>query len=207
MRMRAVYPDFWQERKFAALSRENRLGLIAFQSYVQDNGVGLDDIDLAAAALFPYEVSDPSTKPWMKGCLLALADAGIIYRFTVRGVEYLEFTEWDRWQKPKNPGVVKFQRSGFYTNGEATETVRTPSADSPLRRPYGDSPYGAPENPLGVRSSEFGVRSLEIGVRRAEFGFWRCRNLLRRKRRPGCLLTFPKRLTPPVRKRTMNPPL
>jgi len=150
VRMRAIYPDFWSSREFAALSREDRLGLIAVWGYLEDNGVGLDDVDLIAARMFPYEVGDPTTKPWLAACLDTLCGAGIIQRFIAVGVGYLEFGEWDRWQKPKNPSKVKFPRSSFSTSGNAdpTETLRRDSVDTTEKSRC---------------SSEFGVRRTENG--------------------------------------------
>ncbi|CAN5682012.1 hypothetical protein BH10ACT9_BH10ACT9_18100 [soil metagenome] len=111
MRMRAVYPDFYSAREFAPLSLEHRFGLIALWSYVEDNGVGRDDVNLIVGACFPFEMRDPALYEWVATLLNTLAAGRIIPRFAAYDVAYFEFVEWDRWQKPKNPAKVKYLRS------------------------------------------------------------------------------------------------
>src|SRR5687768_12953988 len=58
MRIRNIKPEFWRSVDVKSLSPEDRLLFIGLWSYVDDNGVGVDDHRQIAADLFPLE-DDP----------------------------------------------------------------------------------------------------------------------------------------------------
>jgi len=48
MRIRSTKPEFWKSRRITSVSWDARLVLKGLESYVDDNGVGVDDIELIA---------------------------------------------------------------------------------------------------------------------------------------------------------------
>ncbi|MBN7466111.1 hypothetical protein I3U66_10915, partial [Mycobacteroides abscessus subsp. massiliense] len=49
MRIRSTRPEFWRSKTIAQLDWDVRLVLKGLEAYVDDNGVGKDDIELIAA--------------------------------------------------------------------------------------------------------------------------------------------------------------
>ena len=56
MRIRSMRPEFWRSERIAAVSWDARLVLKGLESYVDDNGVGKDDIALIVGDLFQRDL-------------------------------------------------------------------------------------------------------------------------------------------------------
>ncbi|WP_218054266.1 hypothetical protein [Mycobacterium avium] len=56
MRIRSTKPEFWRSERIAAVSWEDRLVLKVLESYVDDNGVGRDDVALIVGEVFPRDM-------------------------------------------------------------------------------------------------------------------------------------------------------
>jgi hypothetical protein len=82
MRIRSIKPEFWRSDDITALSREHRLLFIGLWSYVDDNGVGIDDHRQIAADLFALEDDLKEARDFVREGLATLAQAGLITRYT-----------------------------------------------------------------------------------------------------------------------------
>ncbi|WP_152531582.1 hypothetical protein [Mycobacterium sp. UM_CSW] len=150
--MRVTYPAFWKSPKLANLADDwdARLVLAGLWSYVEDNGVGLDNAGLIAAQLFAFD--DPATVvPRVAKAVDRLHAKGHVRRYEadVEGVrlKLIEVADWSSWQKPDKPTPSPYPPS---TSANAVES------DSRAAR-----------EPFATNSrQEGGDRSLELGVRR-----------------------------------------
>jgi murein DD-endopeptidase MepM/ murein hydrolase activator NlpD len=105
MRIRSVKPEFWRSDDVAVLSREHRLLFIGLWSYVDDNGVGIDDYRQVAADLFALDDDQNEVREFVREGLARLAGAFLIARYEVGGRRYLYVTGWkhQRVDKPNKP--------------------------------------------------------------------------------------------------------
>lgn len=95
MRIRSVKPEFWQSRDTAQVSYFARLLFIGIWNYVDDNGVGDDDIDFIRAQLFPRDSKDQTLSTLIGGALDELAKVGMLQRYTGNdGRPYIFVTGW-----------------------------------------------------------------------------------------------------------------
>jgi hypothetical protein len=157
--MRVVKPDFWKSPKLANLTGdwEARLVLAGVWSYVEDNGVSLDNPTLIAAELFPFE-DQTIVLPRVAVALDRLYHAGHIDRFKaeVEGTQLslIGVCDWKDWQRPDKPSATRFPQSDRV------------SGKVPARPPR--ETRGSPESdsPPGDRSTELGDRSAESTARK-----------------------------------------
>ena len=114
MRMRVVKRDFYESEAIGALSHWARELLIALWSYLDDNGVGKDDLVGIAAACFRYDLARDTegTIELISTGMDELWIAGWIARYAIDGTRYIEAADFDFWQKPKNPSKPRYPRSG-----------------------------------------------------------------------------------------------
>ena len=56
MRIRSTKPEFWRSERIASVNWDARLVLKGLESYVDDNGVGVDDIALIVTDVFPRDM-------------------------------------------------------------------------------------------------------------------------------------------------------
>ncbi|HVM20269.1 MAG TPA: hypothetical protein VM307_09945 [Egibacteraceae bacterium] len=110
MRIRSIRPEFWRSDDIAALSREDRLLFIGLWSYVDDNGVGLDDYRLVAADLFPLEEDQKEVRDYVREGLARLSRALLVVRYEVAGKAYLFIPTWDKHQRVDRPGQSRYPR-------------------------------------------------------------------------------------------------
>lgn len=110
MRIRSTKPEFFRSKRVSEDIPDwgNRYLLKALESYVDDNGVGKDNVALIAADCFPHDVAlDPSgTFRRLPEGLSALFEAGFIHRYEANGERLLYISWWESTQyvpKPK-PG-------------------------------------------------------------------------------------------------------
>ncbi|WDM42522.1 hypothetical protein KV395_04215 [Microbacterium luteolum] len=81
-------PEFWRSDDVAELDWHHRLVYIGLWSYVDDGGVGRDDIRLIVADLFPLDDRDEASRRTQEA-LTELSRSGHIVRYVVDGKAYL----------------------------------------------------------------------------------------------------------------------
>lgn len=135
MRIRSIKPEFWRSQDVADLPREVRLLWIGLWSYVDDNGVGLDDYRAVAADLFAFD--DPvEAREFVRDGLATLSRGARITRYTVAGRSYLAINGWDEHQRIDKPNKARFpepsEADTFVSseNDDTRETLATPSRES-----------------------------------------------------------------------------
>ncbi len=107
MRIRTIKPEFWRSPDVAELSREHRLLWIGLWSYVDDNGVGIDDHRIIAAELFALD--DPiEAREFVREGLATLSRGLRIARYALDGRSYLYVNGWDRHQRIDRPGKARY---------------------------------------------------------------------------------------------------
>jgi len=131
MRMRAIYPDYWKSPKLANLTGdwEAKHLLAAVWSYVDDNGVGLDNPALIAAECFRFE-DQAITTPRVAAALRRLHEAGHIdrYKEEVEGtaLDLIGVCDWKKWQKPDHPSPPRFPQSDAVKGKRLARGSRAP---------------------------------------------------------------------------------
>lgn len=149
MRIRTTKPDFWRSSVISEQPREVRLLLIGLKSYVDDNGVGLDDYRQIAADLFPLESDPLEAREFVREGLARLSRGSLITRYTVAGVSYIYIPGWDGDQrvdkpnKPRYPTPDAADDSMPSNYGEPREGSRDPREE--LANPPEDSAPGVVE--------------------------------------------------------------
>jgi hypothetical protein len=124
MRIRSTKPEFWRSKTIAALPWDVRLVLKGLESYVDDNGVGKDDIALIAADVFPRDLSgNPrDTLARLSEAISALHDGGLIARYVADGEDLLYIGRWKELQRIDKPGRGRFPRpDGTLEYGEPVD--------------------------------------------------------------------------------------
>lgn len=96
-----------------SLSIEDRLLFIGLWSYVDDNGVGVDQEHTIIGDLFAADMFRQSreTVARVSGGLSNLAEAGLIIRYTVDSRPFLFITNWEAHQRIDKPGKPRYPRS------------------------------------------------------------------------------------------------
>ncbi|MCS6570300.1 hypothetical protein NYQ35_15955 [Curtobacterium flaccumfaciens pv. flaccumfaciens] len=124
MRIRSTKPEFWRSKTIAALPWDVRLVLKGLESYVDDNGVGKDDIALIAADVFPRDLSgNPrDTLARLSEAISALHDGGLIARYVADSEDLLYIGRWKELQRIDKPGRGRFPRpDGTLEYGEPVD--------------------------------------------------------------------------------------
>lgn len=108
MRIRTIKPEFWRSDDVTALSREHRLLFIGLWSYVDDNGVGIDDYRQIAADLFALEDDQKEVRDYVREGLATLSRGLLIARYMIDNKRYLYITGWAKHQRIDRPGKPRF---------------------------------------------------------------------------------------------------
>lgn len=132
MRIRSTKPEFWRSERIASVDWDARLVLKGLESYVDDNGVGKDDLALIVGDLFQRDlVREPSrTLARVSEALTALHDAGLVWRYDVDGTSLLYVAFWETIQRIDKPGKGRFPRPDGTVNYGDSE-IREPSRGLP----------------------------------------------------------------------------
>lgn len=96
MRIRTIKPEFWRSPDITSLSSYFvRLFFIGLWTYVDDNGVGDDDVDLIRSDLFPRDNVE-EVGQLIHGALSECSHKGLIVRYedSVSGRRYLQVVNW-----------------------------------------------------------------------------------------------------------------
>lgn len=150
MRIRATKPEFWRSAKVASVNWEARLVLKGLESYVDDNGVGKDDIELITSDLFSRDLARESsgTLKRVTEAVTSLSRAGFLHRYEVDGTRLMYLSWWDSTQYINKPTRGRFPRP------DGTFNYKDSEIGSPLQNPPEDSsnpPVGTEEQ--GIRGT------------------------------------------------------
>lgn len=150
MRIRNIKPEFWRSEDIKRLSREDRLLFVGLWSYVDDNGVGIDDHRQIAADLFPIEDDPIEVREFVREGLQRIAGGSLCTRYEFDGKAFLFINSWAKHQKVHNPnkaryplpnGIVAHPTSAYVgsteslpsIDGDSTETLGTGSEGQGVR--------------------------------------------------------------------------
>ncbi|AWN02664.1 RepA-like replication initiator [Mycobacterium phage Xavia] len=131
MRIRSTKPEFWRSERIASVSWDARLVLKGLESYVDDNGVGKDDIALIVGDVFPRDMlANPrETYARVSEAISELHQAGLLWRYEVDGTCLLFVSWWEDVQRIDKPGKGRFPRPDGtmnYRDSEIRESVASP---------------------------------------------------------------------------------
>lgn len=112
MRIRSTKPEFWRSERIASVDWDARLVLKGLESFVDDNGVGKDDLALIVGDLFQRDlVREPSrTLARVSEAISALHQAGLIHRYEANGTRLLFISFWESVQRVDKPQDGRFPR-------------------------------------------------------------------------------------------------
>lgn len=135
MRIRSTRPHFWRSKRIASVSWDARLVLKGLESYVDDNGVGKDDIELICGDIFQRDViREPSrTVARVTEAISELSQAGLLWRYTVDGTDLVYIAFWEEVQRIDKAQAGRFPRPDgtlHYKDSEIREYSKTPREDS-----------------------------------------------------------------------------
>lgn len=101
MRIRSTKPEFWRSKLIASVSWEARLILKALESYVDDNGVGEDDVNVLTGDCFLHDlIREPSrTIARVSEAISDLHQAGLVWRYEANGRNLLYVSFWETIQR------------------------------------------------------------------------------------------------------------
>lgn len=110
MRIRSIVPKFWRSKDIVALSIEDRLLFIGLWSYVDDNGVGRDEVSDIIGDLFIDDMlaSPAETVARITRGLASLAARDLIARYTSEERPFLYITQWKRYQRIDRPTKARY---------------------------------------------------------------------------------------------------
>lgn len=131
MRIRATKPEFWRSARIASVSWDARLVFKGIEHYVDDNGVGKDDVALIVGDVFPRDMlANPrETVARVSEALSELNRAGLLWRYTVDGTDLLYVAFWEQAQRIDKPGKGRLPRPDGtmdYKQSEIRESVASP---------------------------------------------------------------------------------
>jgi hypothetical protein len=131
LRIRSTKPEFWKSRRISAVSWEARLVLKGLESYVDDNGVGVDDIELIVTDVFPRDMfANPrETVARVSEAITELSQAGLVHRYEADGDRLLYISWWESIQRIDKPGKGRNPRPDGtfdYKASEIRESVASP---------------------------------------------------------------------------------
>ena len=148
MRIRSIRPEFWRSEDVAEMDWHTRLIFIGLWSYVDDNGVGRDDVRMIVADLFPLDMDthgslrEPSLR--VQAALNHLCEHGQITRYESSGRKFLHITAWDRHQRINRPSETRYPRPTCGNEGSRTAHARLtePSVMAQEDLPLGEGEKG-----------------------------------------------------------------
>lgn len=164
-RIRSIKPDFFTSEVIASLPLSARLTFIGLWTYVDDNGVGLDNDRLIVAAIWPLEEDFLGTIQMVQDDLRRLSGVTpenlashspppLIERYADGRSRYLHIRSWDEHQKVSHP-----RKSRYPLPSEIPLTCTNTHPPEPLRRHSGNPPEPLrPEQGAGSREQGAGKR-------------------------------------------------
>lgn len=112
MRIRSTKPEFWRSERIASVSWDARLVIKGLESYVDDNGVGKDDLALIIGDLFQRDlIREPSrTLARVSEAISELHEAGLVWRYEAENTPLLFISFWEQVQRVDKPQPGRFPR-------------------------------------------------------------------------------------------------
>lgn len=104
-RQRFIHPEFWTDPSIGQLRPLERLFFIGCFSNADDEGRLLGNPAFLRSTVFPYD--DISLEEIITVRDRVVAQCRNLVLYVVDGVEYLAFTKWTEYQKPKYPKPSK----------------------------------------------------------------------------------------------------
>jgi hypothetical protein len=158
MRIRSTKPEFWRSARIASVSWEARFVFKGLESYVDDNGVGKDDVALIVGDVFPRDMlaSPRETVARVSEAISQLHRAGLIHRYKAAGTPLLCVAFWEQSQRIDKPGKGRLPRPDGtmnYKESEIRESVASPpetlapGTGEQGNRGTGDKPPASPPEP------------------------------------------------------------
>jgi len=131
MRIRSTKPEFWRSARVASVSWDARLVLKGLESYVDDNGVGKDDVALIVGDVFPRDMlaSPRETAARVSEAISDLHRAGLLWRYEADSTPLLFIAFWEDVQRIDKPGKGRLPRpDGTFDYGASRirESVASP---------------------------------------------------------------------------------
>jgi len=131
MRIRSTKPEFWKSRRITSVSWDARLVLKGLESYVDDNGVGIDDIELIVTDVFPRDMfaNGRETVARVSEAISELHRAGLVHRYEANGDRLLYISFWEEVQRIDKPGKGRNPRPDGtmdYKSSSIRESVASP---------------------------------------------------------------------------------
>jgi hypothetical protein len=154
VRIRSTRPHFWRSERIASVSWDARLVLKGLESYVDDNGVGKDDIALIVGDLFQRDmIREPSrTVARVSEAISELSQAGLLWRYTVDATHLLYISFWEETQR------IDKAQDGRFPRPDGTMDYKSSSIREGSKKPREDSRHVAPvveeEGSRGVGQEE-----------------------------------------------------
>lgn len=103
MRIRTIRPEFYESDSMGDVSWDARLVFMCLWSYVQDNGVGKDNVKLIRGACMPLDSEE--ALPRIEAALAELESVGSIVRYVRDGKRLLWIPKFVDYQKITKPGA------------------------------------------------------------------------------------------------------
>ena len=107
-RIRSIKPEFFTSEVVAELPLSTRLTFIGLWTYVDDNGVGLDNELLVTAAVWPLERDNMGTLTRTREDLASLSRAGLVSRYRDSRKSYVHITSWAEHQRVDHPRKPRY---------------------------------------------------------------------------------------------------
>lgn len=105
MRIRTIRPEFYQSESVGSMTWKTRLVFINLWSYVEDNGVNLDNPRLFRGQCMPY---DDSVLDDIEDAFAELEQCGSIIRYERDGKRLLFVPGFEKWQNIQRPGTCHY---------------------------------------------------------------------------------------------------
>lgn len=105
MRIRTIRPEFYQSESVGSMTWKARLVFINMWSYVEDNGVNLDNPRLFRGQCMPY---DDSVLDDIEDAFAELEQCGSIIRYERDGKRLLFIPGFEKWQNIQRPGTCHY---------------------------------------------------------------------------------------------------
>src|SRR5258708_4635557 len=170
-RIRSIKPEFFTSAAMARQPLSARLTFIGLWTYVDDNGVGLDNERLVLAALWPLEEDVIATLQRTREALRSLARAGHVKRYRSDSGAFLYITSWKEHQKVSHPRKPRYPHPSepgvTCANTDTPEILASHSGGmpEPLRPEQG---AGSSEQGTGNTTAEVVTTSVERTVPAAQ---------------------------------------
>ncbi len=179
MRIRTIRPEFYSSESVGSMTWKTRLVFINLWSYVEDNGVQLDNPRLFRGQCMPY---DDSVLDAIEDAFAELEQCGSIIRYERDGKRLLFIPGFEKWQNIQRPGTCHYlppdgwDKRGHKVIPEDSGQLQEHSCESPedsgqlhdcsSRRSSSKSRKKEEENKFSS-SKEIGVSDFELMTEKA----------------------------------------